>query len=43
MGHSSIRTSLDIYGHLYNAADEAVAAGLDDLRAAAQRARLRAV
>jgi integrase len=43
MGHSSIRTSLDLYGHLYNAADEAVAAGLDDLRAAAQRARLRAV
>lgn len=42
-GHSSIGIHLDTYGHLYPAADAAVAASLDDLHARAQRARLRAV
>ena len=42
-GHSSIGVHLDVYGHLYPAADVAVAAALDDLHARAQRARLRAV
>jgi integrase len=43
MGHSSIKTTLDVYGHLFPAADEAVAAGLENLRAEAQRNRLRVV
>jgi integrase len=43
LGHSSARVTLDIYAHLLPGADEAVAAGLEDLRAKAQRARLRAV
>ena len=42
-GHSSIGIHLDTYGHLYPAADAAVAAALDELHATAQRARLRAV
>ena len=42
-GHSSIRTTVDVYSHLLPGADEAVAAGLEDLRAEAQRARLRVV
>jgi integrase len=29
MGHSSIRTTMDVYGHLLPSADEAVAEGLD--------------
>jgi integrase len=29
MGHASIRTTLDVYGHLLPSADEAVAGGLD--------------
>lgn len=43
MGHASIKTTLDTYGHLFDAADEQVADGLDSLRAKAQRGRLRAV
>jgi integrase len=42
-GHSSIGVHLDTYGHLYPAADAAVAMALDDLHAAAKRGRLRAV
>ncbi|MGH2690316.1 MAG: tyrosine-type recombinase/integrase [Actinomycetota bacterium] len=42
-GHSSIGIHLDLYGHLYPAADAAVASALDDLHARAQRARLRLV
>lgn len=30
LGHTSVRTVLDIYGHLYEGADEAVADGLDE-------------
>ncbi len=29
LGHSSVRTVLDVYGHLYEGADEAAAEGLD--------------
>lgn len=42
-GHASSRLHLDLYGHAYAGADEAVAVKLDDLRAAALRGRLRAV
>ena len=42
-GHSSIRTTVDVYGHRYADADEQVAAALDDLRARTLRAKLRAV
>lgn len=41
-GHSSIGVHLDVYGHLYPAADAAVAQALDDLHAAA-RPKLRVV
>ena len=34
MGHASIRTTLDVYGHLLPSADEAVAEGLDQFFAA---------
>jgi integrase len=40
MGHRSIKTTLDDYGHLYESADTEVAAGLERLRTAR---RLRAV
>jgi integrase len=42
-GHSSIGIHLDTYGHLYPAADAAVAQALEDLHAQAQRTRLRVV
>lgn len=42
-GHSSIKTTSDVYGHRYAGADAQVAAALDELHARAQRARLRAV
>jgi integrase len=42
-GHASASMHLDLYGHAYPAADEAVAAGLEELRAKSQRGRLRAV
>lgn len=31
MGHASIRTTMDVYGHLLPSADEAVADGLERL------------
>jgi integrase len=34
MGHSTIRTTLDVYGHLFPGLDEALAAGLDAARRA---------
>lgn len=36
LGHKSTRTVLDVYGHLYEDADEAVMEGLELLRGAAQ-------
>jgi len=42
-GHSSIGVHYNVYGHLYPAADQAVADALDNLRAESQRRRLRAV
>lgn len=36
LGHKSTRTVLDVYGHLYEDADEAAMEGLERLRAAAQ-------
>ncbi|HVR79668.1 MAG TPA: tyrosine-type recombinase/integrase [Acidimicrobiia bacterium] len=36
LGHKSTRTVLDVYGHLYEDADEAVMEGLERLRGAAQ-------
>jgi integrase len=42
-GHSSIGIHYDTYGHLFPAADQAVADRLDSLRAESQRRRLRAV
>lgn len=42
-GHSSIKVTSDTYGHRYAGADEQVAQALDDLRAKAMRARIRAV
>jgi integrase len=36
LGHKSTRTVLDVYGHLYEDADEAVMEGLEKLRDAAQ-------
>jgi integrase len=30
LGHSSVRTVLDVYGHLYEGADEAAAERLDE-------------
>ena len=36
LGHRSTRTALDVYGHLYEDADEAVMEGLERLRGAAQ-------
>jgi integrase len=29
LGHTSVRTVLDVYGHLYEGADEAAAEGLE--------------
>lgn len=43
MGHRSITTTLDRYGHLYPEMDETIAAKLDDIRADVLRKRLRAV
>jgi integrase len=31
LGHTSIRTTMDIYGHLYEGVDEAAAQALDSL------------
>lgn len=42
MGHSSIRVTLDTYGHLYDDMDEAVGVALDEMRTAKVR-HLRAV
>ncbi len=42
-GHSSIRVTVDMYGHQYDGADVTVAAALDEMHARAQRGRLRAV
>ena len=42
-GHSSIRVTADIYGHTLSGADAAVAVALDELRARAMRARMKAV
>jgi integrase len=42
-GHSSIRVTADIYGHRYAGADEMVADALDELRARAMRARMKAI
>ena len=36
LGHKSTRTVLDVYGHLYEYADDAVMEGLERLRGAAQ-------
>lgn len=30
LGHTSVRTVVDVYGHLYEGADEAAADGLDE-------------
>lgn len=35
VGHSSIKTTMDVYGHLYDEAHEELAAGLEALRTAA--------
>lgn len=32
LGHSSVRAVIDVYGHLYEGADEAAAERLDELR-----------
>jgi integrase len=42
-GHRSSSLHLDLYGHMFEGADAAVAGRLDDLRAEALRSRLRAV
>ena len=36
LGHSSIRTTLDVYGHVLPAADEAVTSALDELFASSR-------
>lgn len=40
MGHSSIRMTYDVYGHLFPEADDPLAAGMGELRAAAERKAL---
>ena len=39
LGHSSVRTVLDVYGHLYEGADEAAAERLDEQIASYARPR----
>jgi len=44
LGHASIRTTLDLYGHLMEGLDEAAAAALDArFRSATDESRTRAV
>ncbi len=41
LGHSSIEVTMDVYGHLYESADEALADALDNVHAAALASRPR--
>lgn len=41
LGHSSIRVTLDTYGHLFDGMDEAAATRLDDIRTAQRADRMR--
>ncbi len=43
LGHTSVRTVLDVYGHLYEGADQAAAEGLEAQIAAIQAAKRRRV
>jgi integrase len=43
LGHTSVRTVLDVYGHLYEGADQAAAEGLDAQIAAIGAAKRRRV
>lgn len=43
LGHTSVRTVLDVYGHLYEGADQAAADGLEAQIAAIQATKRRSV